>query len=229
VSSEEIAQRFTLRHAYANLLGLGLFWITGSTLPIPALALASLAYWVWEDRKSFAAPASFGSANAVTAVRALSLLPLAAAADAGRPTLVALWTLAIFTLDGVDGWLARRAANTTAFGARFDAETDASLTLLLSASAVALERAWPWVVIAGMLRFLWVLALAWSQRVEVGTPRTRIGRYAFSIAVTSFTASFWPPQLTPLSHALTAVATLVLCYSFSFSFRALFAAKRARA
>lgn len=219
-----IAQRFSLRHAYANLLGLGLFWITASTLPIPLLAIASLAYWVWEERESFATPSGFGAANSVTALRAVSLLPLAAAADAGAPALVALWTFAIFTLDGIDGWLARRASNTTAFGARFDAETDASLMLLLSAAAVALERAWAWAVIAGMLRFVWVLTLAWSQRVEVGTPRTRIGRYAFSIAVTSFTACFWPPQLAPLSHALAAVATLVLCYSFSLSFRALFAA-----
>ena len=67
-------------------------------------------------------------------------------------------------LDGVDGWVARRTRTASAFGARFDMETDALLILVLSAlvwrvgkagavgrrvrpDAICIRRggmAWPW-------------------------------------------------------------------------------------
>ena len=56
-----------------------------------------------------------------------------------------LWpTIGVVTLvavlDGVDGWLARRSGMESAFGARFDMETDAALILVLSDSCVAARQ-----------------------------------------------------------------------------------------
>ena len=49
-------------------------------------------------------------------------------------------------LDAVDGWLARREQIASAFGARFDMETDAFLILVLSLLLVHFEKCGAWVV-----------------------------------------------------------------------------------
>ncbi len=80
----------------------------------------------------------FGPANALTALRAAATLLLAAVALDPTPGLVAAATgagLAILALDGLDGALARRTGLASAFGARFDVEVDAALTLALSVLA----------------------------------------------------------------------------------------------
>lgn len=61
-------------------------------------------------------------------------------------------------LDGVDGWLARRTGRTTAFGARFDMETDALLILVLSILVWRWGKAGAWVMAIGLMRYLFVAA-----------------------------------------------------------------------
>src|SRR4051812_27656235 len=88
--------------------------------------------------------ATFGAANYVTTLRAVLTLLLAAAAfldPSARLGWVAGWTAGIVAaLDGVDGWLARRTGMPSAFGARFDMETDAALLLVLSVLVSRLEK-----------------------------------------------------------------------------------------
>ena len=61
-------------------------------------------------------------------------------------------------LDGVDGWLARRDQTASRFGARFDMEIDALLILALSVLAWRHDKAGEWVVISGLLRYVFVAA-----------------------------------------------------------------------
>ena len=58
----------------------------------------------------------------------------------------------ILLLDGVDGWLARRGGWTSAFGARFDMETDALLILFMAALCWQLDKAGAWILLSGTLR-----------------------------------------------------------------------------
>src|SRR5262249_1936144 len=112
------------------------------------------------------APSRFGSANVVTLLRAgiaaliigLALEALATGAGllAGPGEVGDFWVwvvpagaLLALALDGIDGWLARQWRVASAFGARFDIETDALVVLGLSLAVFASNRAGPWVLAAG--------------------------------------------------------------------------------
>ncbi len=106
--------------------------------------------------------AGLGAANRVTLLRAVLVLSVAAlVAVPGDLGPSALWwavgvsTLAL-VLDGVDGWVARRTGTRTAFGARFDMELDAFLMLVLSALVWEAGRAGSWVLLIGLMRYLFV-------------------------------------------------------------------------
>ena len=115
---------------------------------LPAQGPASLLLWrawlVWRalGRGTHPHP-RFGAANRVTLVRlALATLLAALVGDASRGRRWRRcrrpgwsWSAATLTalLDAVDGPLARRSGLTSAFGARFDMETDAAFTLVLCA------------------------------------------------------------------------------------------------
>lgn len=83
----------------------------------------------------------WGPGNALTAIRAagtvalagVALHPAALAASGFTPVLGLAAVL--FALDGLDGVLARRAGLASRYGARFDMEVDAALTLVLSTIA----------------------------------------------------------------------------------------------
>ena len=65
-------------------------------------------------------------------------------------------------LNGADGWVARRTRTASAFGARFDMETDALLILVLSALVWRMEKAGAWVIASGLMRYAFVAAaIAW--------------------------------------------------------------------
>jgi phosphatidylglycerophosphate synthase len=104
----------------------------------------------------------FGPANQVTMIR-VALVALVAGLI-GEPNLSAYATAAalvsgvVTALDGVDGWLARRTRLTSAFGARFDMEVDALLILVLSILAWQYGKAGSWIVLAGLMRYLFVAA-----------------------------------------------------------------------
>lgn len=68
------------------------------------------------------------------------------------------WTFALLALtavglDGLDGWLARKVGPRSAFGARFDMESDAMLIMILSVLAVLLGKAGVWLLLTGLLRY----------------------------------------------------------------------------
>jgi hypothetical protein len=88
----------------------------------------------------------------VTLARLVIVGALAASLFAGGTEawpVVALAPIAL-ALDGVDGWLARRGGLVSAFGARFDMETDSAFALVLSLHALATGAAGPVVLVLGV-------------------------------------------------------------------------------
>jgi phosphatidylglycerophosphate synthase len=88
-------------------------------------------------------------ANAITLVRLALALVVATIGPTGLGLVLVVVAL---SLDWVDGQVARRTGTTSAFGARFDMETDAFLILVLSAYA-APDLGW-WVLLIGAARYL---------------------------------------------------------------------------
>jgi phosphatidylglycerophosphate synthase len=105
-----------------------------------------------------------GTANRITLVRsgvacliasrALDPAPLDATE---RWVLVALAGTALL-LDGADGWAARRQGLASAFGARFDMETDAFAIAVLSVTVVKAGSVAHWVLAIGAMRYLYLAA-----------------------------------------------------------------------
>jgi phosphatidylglycerophosphate synthase len=98
-----------------------------------------------------------GPAGRVTLARAvLGVGVTALVADpVSVPALVGCAAVAL-ALDGVDGAVARRRGVVSAFGARFDMETDAALVLVLSVYVAGVLGTW--VLLIGLARYVFVAA-----------------------------------------------------------------------
>jgi phosphatidylglycerophosphate synthase len=172
-----------------------------------------------------------GAANAVTAVRVV--IVAAVAGCVGRDvSALGLWGIealvAVFAiLDGVDGWLARARGETTAFGARFDMETDAAFILVLSLLVWRYQGAGRWVLLCGLMRYAFVAAgWMWPWLAAPLRP-TRRGRV---VAVVQFVglALALVPSFTHTVCALAAgVALALLTWSFALDVSRLARARHA--
>ncbi|WP_099867347.1 CDP-alcohol phosphatidyltransferase family protein [Pararhizobium haloflavum] len=108
----------------------------------------------------------FGWPNTVTLARTvLAALIAGYAAEVShwtlQPSSHLAWTFAgmavlAVSLDGLDGLLARRVGPRSAFGARFDMESDALVILILSVLAFVLDKTGPWVVLIGLSRYVFI-------------------------------------------------------------------------
>jgi len=162
--------------------------------------------------------AQFGSANQVTATRAgLVVLVAGLIGESRLPPIAATAAavgLAATVLDGLDGWLARRQETASAFGARFDVEVDALLIQALAILAWRYEKAGPWVLLSGVMRYAFVAAgwlLPWMQRPLAPTFR---GRIICTVQTVALVFTIVPAVRPPLSTMIAAFGLAALCYSF---------------
>lgn len=170
-------------------------------------------------------------ANYVTAIRAI-LVALVAGVVGHPVTSEVLWSVVGLTaliggLDGLDGWLARRTRLASAFGARFDMETDALLILVLSILVWQHEKAGAWVLLCGLMRYGFVAAgclLPWLARPLRSTWRAKVVAVGqligLSVALTPIVPA--PPSAIVATSALAALA-----WSFSVDVMWLWSQSRA--
>jgi hypothetical protein len=72
-----------------------------------------------------------------------------------------------------------------------------------------------YVLLPGLLRYLYVLLLMLLPVTADAAPRSRLGRYTFSALMMSFVASLWP--LEPVHTPFAVVVTAVVVASFMVS------------
>jgi phosphatidylglycerophosphate synthase len=167
----------------------------------------------------------FGPANGVTTIRVMivaliaSLIgePAGSRAAAAASTATAMMAV----LDGVDGWLARRSRMVSAFGARFDMETDAALVMAMSVLIWQYGKAGAWALIGGMMRYLFVIAgwrLSWMARPLRPTRRARVITVCYTVGLSVGLAPF---VHAPLSAIVVGLSTAALAWSFAVDVRRL--------
>lgn len=163
---------------------------------------------------------NFGAANRVTLLRAGIVALMAgfvgrAALDPAQGWLVASLAGLGLSLDGIDGWLARRHGLESPFGARFDMEVDAFSILVLAALAHQADKAGGWVLLSGALRYGFVALgylLPWLNRPL--PPRKR--RQTVCVLQTiALAICLMPPLAPPWSTALAAFGLGLLLVSFA--------------
>jgi phosphatidylglycerophosphate synthase len=161
-----------------------------------------------------------GLANAVTAFRAALVCLLAALVHDESVALLAFaLTVVALALDGVDGWLARRSGLASRFGARFDMEVDALLVLVLSAAAFAHAKAGIWVLLLGLMRYLFVLASFWKPQLAGDLPPSRRRQTVCVAQIAALAILLLPGLGPPASSAIAAAALVALTWSFVIDIR----------
>ena len=167
----------------------------------------------------------FGPANHVTMIRAMLValiasligepeIPyVAAAAAAATPVMI--------VLDGVDGWLARRSRMVSAFGARFDMETDAVLVMVMSILVWQHGKAGPWVLFGGMMRYAFVSAGWWLPWMARPLRPTRRARTITICHMAGLSVALAPIVPAPLSAIAVAATLIALSWSFAVDVRRL--------
>jgi phosphatidylglycerophosphate synthase len=182
-------------------------------------AFAVVAVFVLANLGAHHPFARFGPANQITLARAALVALLAGLVGAGigdGPGWLAFaLALAAAVLDGVDGALARATGMTSAFGARFDMETDAALVLALSVLAWQLGKAGPWVLASGLARYAFVAAgVAWPWLRHPLPPSFR-RKLVCAIQMGVLVALLAPVLAPPATAALAAAALALLLFSFA--------------
>jgi len=161
---------------------------------------------------------SIGPANQVTVARGVLVALLAGLVgermDTGAPAIATTVAIIVIVLDGLDGWLARRTHLASGFGARFDMETDALLTLVLSMLAWQFGKAGAWVLLSGLLRYAFVGAGTVLRRLRNPLPCSQRRKSIAVVQMLALVAAIAPFVAPALSVPVTAVALMALIFSF---------------
>jgi phosphatidylglycerophosphate synthase len=205
-------EQWSLANAGAVLAAaVGAVWMQ-ATWPLVVVGGGMLLLLVGVSRAQWTPDGAFGRANALTALRlaAICSLPFL---PPDAPFLCAGVGLAVLLADGVDGWLARRHDLASEFGEFFDKETDALFLLLLCALAAFRQSLPGAVVVLGLLRYVFVVALFLLQPRETKEQRSNSARYIYVGMVLALLSAFFP--VPAVYQPLTAVASAALCVSFA--------------
>ena len=201
--------------------------------PLVYLAGAGIVARRWPHR-------ALGAANQITLLRLVGVSWVAATlpqAWRGSWTpstsllVVGVGTLSLL-LDGLDGHVARRWGGATAFGARFDAETDAALVLMLSLAVPLLGIAGWWVLLTGVMRYGFLAAsLRWrwlGGDLFASQARKVVGVSQGIALLAALLSPLVPAVPRAAPGVVVAVAFAALCWSFGRDARWLHGRRPAR-
>lgn len=211
---------------FAMFSGVGAFGVVGislvlSGLSVPPVALAFVGYGIGIalafglllrgfDHKTL------GACNIVTLARfglAASLLAPLIHLAVSPWVVFGLAALAL-GLDGVDGWLARRHAHSSAFGARFDMEVDAALGLILALNAWVAGAAGPLVLLLGIPRYVFAAAGLWLPWLNRALPDSFARKAVCVLQIAALILLQLPVVPSNLGNMLVTVVAAALLWSF---------------
>jgi phosphatidylglycerophosphate synthase len=183
--------------------------VAGVSLSFAGLVASGVGLWTPSGR--------FGPANAITAGRLLLLLILVAFAPRLSSSVLAVGFLLALLLDVVDGYAARQGGHVSAFGASFDMEVDAAYVLFLGYLLWLRAGHGVWILVPGLLRYVYVLALVLVPPTGIARARTRLGRAAFVVTASCLLLALAIDDFVA-RRAIAAVGSVVACLSFGRSF-----------
>jgi len=196
------------------------------------LVFAAGAALVWAALPAAHPHPRFGAANRLTLARFALSCGLAALVGESfaQPDAVA-WIVVVTAtvtavLDAADGPLARRSGLASGFGARFDMETDAWLTLVLCALVVQFDKAGAWVLASGLMRHAFVAAARAWPWLAAPLPPSRRRQAVCVVQITALIVCLGPIVPRWAASALAALALAALTLSFAVDLRWLARARR---
>lgn len=224
------------------LPAVGLAWLARPGLDLDVLPWGLAVLWfgtgvllVRHGLRTGSHPhARFGAANGVTLLRlALASLlvgligqanwapPWASPATAALAWGAVVLATATALLDACDGMLARRSGLASAFGARFDMETDAAFIVVLCAGVWQAGQAGPWVLAAGLMRYAFVAAAGVWPWLAAPLAPSRRRQTVCVVQITSLIVCLAPVVTPAFAAALAATSLGLLGLSFATDIRTL--------
>lgn len=203
-------------HARGMLIGVAVSAAFRLPLVVALVAAGSFLGFVVGARRHYTASGAFGLANAITSARLVLTLGLLVLARDLRAGWFVLAALSVLLLDALDGWLARRVGAAGPFGARYDVEADALLVVALTFALWLRGVTGAWVLIAGLWRYLYVLAPRVLASGNAEAKRSQFGRFLYVFMITTFLIALWIPGR--LGEAAATLGTLAVSVSFLRSF-----------
>lgn len=195
------------------------------------LVYAAGAWLVWRALDAHPHP-RFGPANRVTLARLGAMALMASLVGEALPRAplasvpaAAWWLVLVATLtallDAVDGALARRSGLASAFGARFDMETDAAFTLVLCALVVQAGQAGPWILASGLMRYAFVAAAFVWPWLDGPLPPSKRRQTVCVLQIATLIVCLGPIVPPLLATVLAATSLALLSLSFATDVRTL--------
>jgi phosphatidylglycerophosphate synthase len=203
----------------ASVLGVNLLHLSAAYLPKALLLFTAGAGLVLLALPGSHRFVRMGAANQVTIVRGALVALLAALLgehiSRAIATVVVVVASAAMLLDGVDGWLARRSGTASAFGALLDMETDALFVAVLALLVWQFGKAGSWVLLSGLMRYLFGAVVAFIPRLQRPVPSTNRGKTIAVLQMIALIVALAPGCGRPASAWVAAVGLLGLVLSFA--------------
>lgn len=157
-----------------------------------------------------------GACNTVTLARVAMVAFLVGALASPDTSVWVVFGVAsvAFALDGVDGWLARRAGLVSNFGGQFDMETDAALGAVISLWLLISGTIGPEILILGFMRYAFVAAAFVWPALQAPLPQAFRRKAICVVQIAALILLIFPltPQVAVMPVAV--VAALLLSWSF---------------
>lgn len=158
----------------------------------------------------------FGFGNMVTLLRLtmVAVLVVALASGSGQSWPLFIFALVALSLDGVDGWLARRQNLASSFGARFDMEVDAIFALVLALMAFTNGVVGGFVLLLGVPSYIFFLAKSVFPWLDNPLPDLFSRKVVCVAQLAVLIALQIPVDLAGLIGPLTVMVAAALVWSF---------------
>ena len=202
---------------------------TAAGLPLTLLSWCgalSFSLLVYRCRGRWTPAGRFGPANAVSLLRLSGMFVLPWL----MPWQIVCCGLILLAMDGVDGWIARSTGLAGEFGEFIDKESDAFFTLMLCVLLYRLPEGFgPWILLPGLLRYLFVLFVKLARPPAPKEQRSPKASWISCLMMLTLLFSFAAyPAYLDYCRPLAILMMLVLVYSFAESLYLIYTAPRER-
>ncbi len=214
VKENTFASHRVRHHAWMMLLATLAFVCYPSTAILPVVALVSFSGLMVRGRRVWQPLSRWGGVgNAITSLRWLLTGGVAWLSPLIDHTLIFGLGVFILIADGLDGYYARKYHTVSSFGDLYDKETYAFFVLAYGAVIVQEGLAGEWVLLPGLLRYLFVIVLSLVKAKPVALRPSFRRRWAGMWLMGTLLACFVVPSWLYLPGLVFAIGFVL--YSFA--------------
>jgi len=204
------------------VVGLTVDTLNSSVLFTPILGFISFTIYIGLNWNGFIEKKIWGGIpNLVTTMRLLLLFLAPFLKDTFS---LAILTTIVVSLDGIDGFLARKLNQVTLFGGKIDMETDAFFCLLFSVIITKNHPELSWIIISGSLRYCYKIVTTICSKSNFIETKKAYARYIAGCYFVSFILFFLLDY--SIGKYLIIIGNILVISSFTVSFYEFFKFKK---